>query len=133
MRETLETRIHLVNRRPSTKLHKYLASVLTVVMSTGCSNSITDETFAGMTVCAKVWALDIKLQTYGSEEDYANDIQELWLASNDAIKMNSDRYGQLTLLISQFKDAVETGDRRQLLDLVAVQGECENLGFAIND
>jgi hypothetical protein len=53
-------------------------------------------------------------------------------AANKAVALDSDRFGQLALLANQFKAAVIAGDRRQLLDLVAVEGECEQLGFGIN-
>jgi hypothetical protein len=95
-------------------------------------DSISDESWAGMTVCAKVFALDMLFQEFGSNRDYTQEINEIVEAANDAVELNSDRFGQLALLANQFKAAVIAGDRRQLLDLVAVEGECEQLGFGVN-
>ena len=95
-------------------------------------DSISDESWAGMTVCAKVFALDMLCQEFGSNRDYTQEINEIVEAANDAVELNSDRFGQLALLANQFKAAVIAGDRRQLLDLVAVEGECEQLGFGVN-
>jgi len=84
-------------------------------------------------VCAKVWALDMSFHQYGSSRDYTDEINALVASANEAVALNTDRYGQLALLVNQFKSAVENRDRRQLLDLVAVEGECENLGFGMNE
>ncbi len=112
------------------------SSALVAILSlstSSCSQGISDETFMGMTVCAKVWALDMSFHQYGSSRDYTDEINALVASANEAVALNTDRYGQLALLVNQFKSAVENRDRRQLLDLVAVEGECENLGFGMNE
>jgi hypothetical protein len=132
----------MVNKKISVKplqfFKRCLLSTVIVVGVSSCSgnssyvDSISDESWAGMTVCAKVFALDMLFQEFGSNRDYTQEINEIVEAANDAVELNSDRFGQLALLANQFKAAVIAGDRRQLLDLVAVEGECEQLGFGVN-
>jgi hypothetical protein len=52
--------------------------------------------------------------------------------ANSAAELNLNKYSQLALLANTFQQSAANGEQRSLLDLVALEGECSNLGLWIN-
>ena len=84
-------------------------------------------------VCGITGAIDMILQE--QQQEPATDEQrarfrqmltEMEDASQRAAKA-ADQFQQLEFLASRFVNAVETGDPEGLMDLIALEGECENI------
>jgi hypothetical protein len=69
------------------------------------------------------------MQEKNETVDYAAILQDIYDASDNAVSYDSERFGQLSLLVNRMKDSIERSDTKVLLDLVAVEGECKNLGY----
>ena len=104
-------------------------AILGSLLLGGCAGGISESTELGITVCAQVGVLDQFMQEKDQTVDYAAILQDIYDASDKAVSFDSDKFGQLSLLINRMKDSIERGDTKVLLDLVAVEGECKNLGY----
>ena len=90
---------------------------------------MSKETELGTTVCAQIGVLGQFLQEKHSTLDYQAILNGIYVASDAVIEYNSDKFGQLSLLINWIKDAIGCGDIKGFLDFVAVEGERRNLGY----
>jgi uncharacterized lipoprotein YehR (DUF1307 family) len=113
--------------------------ILTVViltsslLSTGCGSSTVSKDFeAGMNACAELGALDQLLQADNAEVDYQKMVTYIADNAQEASSLNQSKYSQLALLATIFQDSVKSGNERLMLDLVALEGECSNLGMWAN-
>lgn len=113
--------------------------ILTVVvltsslLSTGCGSSTVSKDFeAGMNACAELGALDQLLQADNAEVDYQKMVTNIADNAQEASSLNQSKYSQLALLATIFQDSVKSGNERLMLDLVALEGECSNLGMWAN-
>jgi uncharacterized lipoprotein YehR (DUF1307 family) len=113
--------------------------ILTVViltsslLSTGCGSSTVSKDFeAGMNACAELGALDQLLQADNTEVDYQKMVTYIADNAQEASSLNQSKYSQLALLATIFQDSVKSGNERLMLDLVALEGECSNLGMWAN-
>ena len=100
-----------------------------VLMLTGCGGGMSKSNELGIMVCAQVGVLDRFMQEKNQTVDYQSILQGIYDASDNAVEYDSDKFGQLSLLVNRMKDAIARGDNKVLLDLVAVEGECKNLGY----
>ena len=96
---------------------------------TSCSPGMSKSTELGIYVCSQIGVIDQFLQEKNTEVDYKELLDALYKYADDAVSFDPDRYGQLHLLVNRFREAVERNDPKGLLSLVAVEGECANLGF----
>ena len=103
--------------------------ILCSALLTGCGGGISKDTELGITVCAQVSVLDQFMQEKNTTVDYQAILGDIYTASDNAVEYNPDKYGQLSLLINRMKDSIARGDQKVILDLVAVEGECDNLGY----
>ena len=90
---------------------------------------MSKSTELGIMVCAQVGVLDQFMQEKNQTVDYQSMLQDIYDASDKAVTFDSDKYSQLSLLVNRMKDSIARGDKKVLLDLVAVEGECKNLGY----
>jgi outer membrane murein-binding lipoprotein Lpp len=105
-------------------------SIISVLLLSGCSDTGIDKsTELGITVCGQVAVLDQFMQEKNQTVDYQAILQDIYDAADKAVVYDSDKFGQLSLLVNRMKDSIERGDRKVILDLVAVEGECQNLGY----
>jgi uncharacterized lipoprotein YehR (DUF1307 family) len=103
------------------------------IVLTGCGSSTVSKDFeAGMNACAEVGALDRLLQANETEVDYQKMVNYIADNAQEASSLNQSKYSQLALLATIFQDSVNSGNERLLLDLVALEGECSNLGMWAN-
>ena len=105
-----------------------LSIILSLILS-GCGGSISKSNELGITVCAQVGVLDQFMQEKNETVDYAAILQDIYDAADNAVSYDSEKFGQLSLLVNRMKDSIERSDTKVLLDLVAVEGECKNLGY----
>ena len=96
---------------------------------TGCGGGISEDDELGLTLCVQVGVLDQFMQEKNTTVDYQAMLSDIYTAADDAVEFNSDKYGQLSLLVNRFKDSIDRGDPKVILDLVAVENECKNLGY----
>ncbi len=96
---------------------------------TGCGGGISEDDELGLTLCVQVGVLDQFMQEKNTTVDYQAMLSDIYTAADNAVQFNSDKYGQLSLLVNRFKDAIDRGDPKVILDLVAVENECKNLGY----
>ena len=99
------------------------------LLLTGCGGGISKDTELGLTLCVQVGVLDQFMQEKNSTVDYQAMLGDIYSAADNAVEFNPDKYGQLSLLVNRLKDSIERGDRKSILDLVAVENECDNLGY----
>lgn len=104
-------------------------AILGALLLTGCGGGMSKSTELGIMVCAQVGVLDQFMQEKNQTVDYQAMLQDIYDAADNAVTFDSDKYGQLSLLVNRMKDSIAREDRKGLLDLVAVEGECRNLGF----
>ena len=103
------------------------------LLSTGCGGSTVSKDFeAGMNACAELGALDQLLQANNTEVDYQKMVTFIADNAQEASSLNQSKYSQLALLATIFQDSVKSGNERLMLDLVALEGECSNLGMWAN-
>ena len=106
-----------------------IMAILGALLITGCGGGMSKSTELGIMVCAQVGVLDQFMQEKNQTVDYQAMLQDIYDAADNAVTFDSDKYGQLSLLVNRMKDSIAREDRKGLLDLVAVEGECRNLGF----
>jgi hypothetical protein len=99
------------------------------ILLTGCGGGMSKSSELGIMVCAQVGVLDQFMQEKNQTVDYQAILQDIYDASDKAVEYDPDKFGQLSLLVNRMKDAIARGDKKALLDLVAVEGECRNLGY----
>ena len=104
-------------------------AVIGLLMLTGCSGGMSKSTEFGIKTCAQVGVLDQFMQEKNNTVDYQVMLQDIYDSANEAVAYDPDKFGQLALLVNRMKDSIARGDRKVLLDLVAVEGECKNLGY----
>jgi hypothetical protein len=102
--------------------------VLTLLL-TGCGGGISKDTELGLTLCVQVGVLDQFMQEKNSTVDYQAMLRDIYTAADNAVEFNPDKYGQLSLLVNRLEDSINRGDSKVILDLVAVENECDNLGY----
>jgi len=85
-----------------------------------------------MNACSSVGALDMLLQSKNTNVDYPRMIDDIVSYANNAAELNLNKYSQLALLANTFQQSAANGEQRSLLDLVALEGECSNLGLWMN-
>ena len=85
-----------------------------------------------MNACSSVGALDMLLQSKNTNVDYPRMIDDIVNYANNAAELNLNKYSQLALLANTFQQSAANGEQRSLLDLVALEGECSNLGLWMN-
>ena len=102
---------------------------LVAILLSGCGGGMSKSAELGVTVCAQVGVLDQFMQEKNETVDYAAILQDIYDASDNAVSYDSEKFGQLSLLVNRMKDSIERSDTKVLLDLVAVEGECKNLGY----
>lgn len=96
---------------------------------TGCGGGVSKSTELGIMTCSQVGVLDQFLQEKNQTVDYQAILQGIYDSADKAVAYDSDKFTQLSLLVNRLKDSIARGDRKLLLDLVAVEGECKNLGY----
>jgi hypothetical protein len=106
----------------------FVVSLLLMLVS-GCSKGMSESTKLGIYVCSQVGVIDQFLQEKNTEVNYSDMLATLYKHSDDAVAYDLDRYMQLDLMVDRLKEAVERNDPKVILFLVAVEGECKNLGF----
>ncbi len=104
-------------------------SLIGVLLLTSCSGGMSKSTELGITTCAQVGVLDQFLQEKNGTVDYQSILQDIYQSADNAVSYDSNKFGQLSLLVNRTKDSIERNDSKFLLDLVAVEGECKNLGY----
>ena len=107
-----------------------LLSVLALPLVSACGGSSVDDLVSdkGFATCVTVYAVDQMIQAKDSPDLVWTAIGEMERTSEEAA--NSDpKYDQLALMVRQFKRGLEAGDPESMLDLVALEMECEQLGF----
>jgi hypothetical protein len=110
-----------------------VAVLTSALLSTGCGSSTVSKDFeAGMNACAELGALDQLLQADNAEVDYQKMVTYIADNAQEASSLNQSKYSQLALLATIFQDSVKSGNERLMLDLVALEGECSNLGMWAN-
>jgi hypothetical protein len=110
-----------------------VAVLTSALLSTGCGSSTVSKDFeAGMNACAELGALDQLLQADNAEVDYQKMVTNIADNAQEASSLNQSKYSQLALLATIFQDSVKSGNERLMLDLVALEGECSNLGMWAN-
>jgi len=106
-----------------------ILAILGAVLLSGCGGGMNKSTELGITACAQVGVLDQFMQEKNQTVDYQAILQDIYDAADNAVTFDSDKFGQLSLLVNRMKDSIARGDTKVLLDLVAVEGECKNLGY----
>ena len=96
---------------------------------TGCGGSISKDVELGIIVCAQVSVLDQFLQEKNTTVDYQAILGDIDTAAGNAVEYDPDQFGQLSLLVNRMQDSIDRADSKFILDLVAVENECENLGY----
>lgn len=99
------------------------------LLLTGCGGGISKDAELGLSLCVQVSVLDQFMQQKDTTVDYQAMLRDIYTAADDAVEFNPDKYGQLSLLVNRFKDSIDRGDPKMILDLVAVENECDNLGY----
>lgn len=117
-----------------------IIGVITLVTLTGCGGGMggSDFTFPpgkeeALMTCASVFALDQIIQGGGeniTREQIDTMLTEIPANAQKAATAD-DQYRQLELLVGTFIDAIKAGDQKAVLDLVAVEGECDQLGMGM--
>ncbi|MFM7597054.1 MAG: hypothetical protein ACKO70_01580 [Actinomycetota bacterium] len=81
-------------------------------------------------VCGYTYVVDQSIQEKsGDPEKMRETIQSLPEAAFRAAQADA-KYEQLSILTENFAAAVDQGDSRMLFELIAVEGECEQLGLS---
>lgn len=114
------------------KLFVIVFSITSLTLLPACSRSISADFEAGMNACSSVGALDMLLQSKNTNVDYPRMIDDIVSYANNAAELNLNKYSQLALLANTFQQSAANGEQRSLLDLVALEGECSNLGLWMN-
>ena len=119
------------------KIKRSIFSTVVIItlslLSTGCGSSTVSKDFeAGMNACAELGALDQLMQANNTEVDYQKMVTYIADNAQEASSLNQSKYSQLALLATIFQDSVKSGNERLMLDLVALEGECSNLGMWAN-
>jgi hypothetical protein len=99
------------------------------LLLTGCGGGISKDAELGITLCVQVSVLDQFMQEKNTTVDYQAMLTDIYTAADNAVRFNPDKYGPLSLLVNRFKDSIDRGDPKVILDLVAVENECDNLGY----
>jgi hypothetical protein len=99
------------------------------LLLTGCGGGISKEAELGITVCAQVSVLDQFMQEKNTTVDYQAILGDISAAAGDAVEYDPDKFGQLSLLVNRMQDSIDRSDPKFILDLVAVENECDNLGY----
>lgn len=103
--------------------------VVALLILSGCGGGMSKSTELGIMVCAQVGSLDQLMQERNQTVDYQAILQDIYDSADEAVTYDSDKFGQLSLLVNRMKDSIARGDRKVILDLVAIEGECQNLGY----
>lgn len=119
------------------KIKRSIFSTVVIItlslLSTGCGSSTVSKDFeAGMNACAELGALDQLMQANNTAVDYQKMVTYIADNAQEASSLNQSKYSQLALLATIFQDSVKSGNERLMLDLVALEGECSNLGMWAN-
>jgi hypothetical protein len=110
-------------------MRKVAAFLSLSLFLTGCGGGISEDTELGITLCVQVSVLDQFMQEKNTTVDYQAMLADIYTSADNAVEFNPDKYGPLSLLVNRFKDSIERGDPKMILDLVAVENECDNLGY----
>lgn len=110
-------------------MRSLIGLVASTMLLTGCGGGISKDDELGLTLCVQVGVLDQFMQEKNTTVDYQAMLQDIYTASDNAVEFNSDKYGQLSLLVNRLEDSINRADPKVILDLVAVENECDNLGF----
>ncbi len=105
------------------------------VLLVGCSSQAAGSEDA-MFACASTYALDQSIQAVmGGQAPNPEAAQTLMssmqVSADDAARANAE-YGQLALLVAKFVRSIEQRSEEAAIDIVAIEGECEQLGFGID-
>lgn len=106
-----------------------ILAILSALLLSGCGGGMSKSTELGIMVCAQVSVLDQFMQEKNQTVDYQAILQDIYNAADEALSVDTEKFGQLSLLVNRMKDSIERSDTKFLLDLVAVEGECKNLGY----
>ena len=118
-------------------MKRYRYSALLVVLGlsvsacSGGTNSLPTTWERAAETCAQVFVLDAVISSGGEgfvPERIATIPDELLVSAQLAADASSE-YDQLQLLVGNLVEAIRVGDPSGIMDLVAVEGECEQLGF----
>jgi hypothetical protein len=110
-------------------MRSLIGLIASTLLLTGCGGGISKDDELGLTLCVQVGVLDQFMQEKDTTVDYQAMLRDIYTASDDAVEFNPDKYGQLSLLVNRFEDSINRGDPKVILDLVAVENECKNLGY----
>jgi hypothetical protein len=99
-----------------------------IYFTTGCGN-VSEETKLGVMACAEIGVLDRFLQEKNNTVNYSEIVTNIVNYADKAAGGNLDKYGQLQVLVHNMQDSLERGDEKSIMQLIAVEGECSNLGF----
>ena len=110
-------------------MRSLIGLIASTLVLTGCGGGISQDDELGLTLCVQVGVLDQFMQEKDTTVDYQAMLRDIYTASDNAVEFNPDKYGQLSLLVNRFKDSINRGDPKMILDLVAVENECDNLGY----
>lgn len=97
----------------------------------GGGSSLPNGWESAAQTCAMAYTFDQVIQSGGEgfvPERVATIPDELTASAQEAANASSE-YDQLQLLVGKLVYSIEQGDQSAVLDLVAVEGECEQLGF----
>lgn len=105
----------------------------TVLLAAACggSGSLPSGWEDAAQACAEAFVLDQVIQSGGEGfvpervAEIPGSIQSAAIRAADS----SSEYDQLQLLVGNMVYSIQQGDTSAVLDLVAVEGECERLGF----
>jgi hypothetical protein len=106
-----------------------IVAILGTLILTSCGGGMSKSSELGITVCAQVGVFDQFLQEKNETVDFQALLQDIYDSADNAVTYDSEKFGQLSLLVNRMKDSIARGDSKVLLDLVAVEGECKNLGY----
>jgi hypothetical protein len=111
-----------------TRIFLSTISLSLICFTTACGN-VSEETKLGVMACAEVGVLDRFLQEKNNTVNYADMVTNIVNYADKEAEENLDKYGQLSVLAHNMQDALERGDEKSIMQLIAVEGECSNLGF----
>ena len=105
--------------------------VLCVFALAGCGGGVPRGWEKAAEACGAALAFDQVVQSRGEGYDAQRVRQTISAMQTAAISAanESSQYEQLETLVGNLVFSLDNGDRSAVLDLVAVEGECTQLGF----
>lgn len=116
--------------------HKIAATgVWATLLLTACAGGLSEGAKSARDACNGAFVFDQVVQGTKAGQTFIPErvqqgLSDMYKAAELAGQQDS-QYQQLSLLVGRFRMALDSGDTSAVLDLVAIEGECQQLGHGM--